>query len=1476
MSTSVGVAPVGEASTVGHKGLDARTPLLLLPVNVQTRFVDPVRGDPELWVRLYPDQIAVNSHEPELTDQEVAAGQAYWNAAWAAGKPAAKIDDVKAPWRTLVGRYGAPRAAWIALQMTPTNTAQQPAAPTPSGGTPVPPPVFPVPPSRKSSWEKPAVADCLPDAWTVMLFSGTQTGTFRGSPIQTPLAVSLTPPAAALPAGSPVDPGLQWMVDFNAAVTAGMALKIPLTAAQRSGGFDRILVYGVRAGDPNASQTFADLLTAHHYTDGFALVPQGSPTNNTPDASSAFGRKDPDAELSFKVERQDALTSNPDCDGLRFTSLIGVPTGIVDHVAYADGTNEASAADMMRSLWPATLGYFLTQMMADVFTAEVIEEARQYVLANAVPRGPIPAFRVGQTPYGVLPVTSLAHYRPNPDLAGPIEPNITSFLQKLWPNWLSSANGAPHMQRGGDPDQNLMSVLGMDASSMTFQGRQVLGADFMWNLFNFLGEPKEFQNKWFLDYALFGRFLLDRYGFNQWNPRLLQLGFAQDSFPVNLPTVQDGPLSETDALKADADLGGGKKGNYIDWLRAASVPDLQQENYPGTKPTALLYKILRQSLLFDYANLPTIAEVTAGRLMAEQVRESEIISVQPSTASLTPLQVLARPSIPNPQISWAEYVMTTNFGAQSPFAQLNDLRASLANLSKLPTAELDRLLTETLDACSHRLDVWATSIAHALLKRTRDAQNSGVHLGCYAWLEDIRPETGRAPVQGVELEKVRALDAFRKQVGLNVPLQPLSDGGGYIHAPSQTQAAAAAVLRSGYMTHTQTAEEGLLSIDLSSERVRRALLLVEGVQEGQSLNALLGYLFEDALHAQALNTYIQPFRDAYPVVGSKLTPSSAPNESVAASNVVDGLALRTAWDGGKLPTGQNWGNGLPDAGADQNAVIAVLQTLDDYADALGDLSIAEAVFQVMRGNFGRGGGLMDAISRGSRPPKPDIVDTPRGGIDMTHRVELLFAGDPTPDPAWSGVTVRPRAAAEPWLDAWLGSVLADPAIVRCEVQYDSGGASNSQLVSVLDLDVGPLDLLAMSDAAEVPQRSELENRVLFAASLPADAAKVQIVFQSSALPPNSILFPDMLFVAQKLRGLIGAARTLTPQDMAPPETDAGKAGGTIDLAELQTRAKAAVKALGDDVAALTTAIAALPGAPDPVRQALLKCSFYGATGSIPLTSTGADAGLGGQAQGVLKVLQARLTKASAVVIATAPVADLLDLFNSIFGDLVVLPRFKAPNLPDLQTAFGQSASLIASDPVAPDRWLRQLTHVRPAVSRLDLALCSAQAFGEKSLYPPELLLGQMPSPPAAAPPDRWLALPLDPSNVPQKGRIAFACLAVGDPTTESSCAGLLIDEWNERIPSTQENAAVAFHFKEASGRAPQALLLAVCPDQRELWDEGLLQMILLETLELAKIRTVDLASVEQVGQILPALYFALNLQGATFSTRFFMEKGNLL
>ena len=51
----------------------ARLPVALLPVRLETRFATGAAG-PELLVRIYPDEIHADRHEPELTAEEDAAG----------------------------------------------------------------------------------------------------------------------------------------------------------------------------------------------------------------------------------------------------------------------------------------------------------------------------------------------------------------------------------------------------------------------------------------------------------------------------------------------------------------------------------------------------------------------------------------------------------------------------------------------------------------------------------------------------------------------------------------------------------------------------------------------------------------------------------------------------------------------------------------------------------------------------------------------------------------------------------------------------------------------------------------------------------------------------------------------------------------------------------------------------------------------------------------------------------------------------------------------------------------------------------------------------------------------------------------------------------------------------------------------------------------------------------------------------------
>ena len=59
-----------------------------------------------------------------------------------------------------------------------------------------------------------------------------------------------------------------------------------------------------------------------------------------------------------------------------------------------------------------------------------------------------------------------------------------------------------------------------------------------------------------------------------------------------------------------------------------------------------------------------------------------------------------------------------------------------------------------------------------------------------------------------------------------------------------------------------------MQVNISSERVRRAISFLEGMRNGQELGALLGYLFERNLHDAypnlEMDEYILPIREVYP------------------------------------------------------------------------------------------------------------------------------------------------------------------------------------------------------------------------------------------------------------------------------------------------------------------------------------------------------------------------------------------------------------------------------------------------------------------------------------------------------------------------------------------------------------------------------------------------------------------------------------
>ena len=76
----------------------------------------------------------------------------------------------------------------------------------------------------------------------------------------------------------------------------------------------------------------------------------------------------------------------------------------------------------------------------------------------------------------------------------------------------------------------------------------------------------------------------------------------------------------------------------------------------------------------------------------------------------------------------------------------------------------------------------------------------------------------------------------------------------------------------------------------------------------------------------------------------------------------------------------------------------------------------------------------------------------------------------------------------------------------------------------------------------------------------------------------------------------------------------------------------------------------------------------------------------------------------------------------------------------------------------------------------------------------------------------------------------------------------------ERGYEASEVTGMAFKVDTPDACAPQAVLLAIAPDPARGWSLDILFDTVKETLELAKIRPVDLGDLLRLGRVLPAIH----------------------
>ncbi len=420
--------PGGEIEPAGGdrfdlSGWQPSIPALLVPIRLETKFVDD-----ELRIRILPDRMSVQGAAPASAG-ELEEARDFWVRYHAAKSP----EQRTATWRQYARRLGSTRAGFVARLTRPTVDAK---------GQLSFPEIVP-------ETDGPAFATLLPDRWMATGWVGDKVAFQRFSdPVTGPLAVSPDPTAPTTTLGGSglqIDPATAWLFDYQEALERGMAITVPLTetAAIAADGVTTLVVIGVdEAQRPlDAAAELQALFEQHSQSAGLAFVPQGTPTNNTETVASGYRRVE--AELADLEARElDVYVPDADDNATRLASALGLADAeLFGRLAHGSDREHQTARDMRIALFETVFGTFARQVLATHDTDSsvlgpglgdlTIDALRSWFVTWLTGGAPVPSVRIGDQPYGVLPVMT----RADVDHSTLTKQRIASFIDVLIEEW---------------------------------------------------------------------------------------------------------------------------------------------------------------------------------------------------------------------------------------------------------------------------------------------------------------------------------------------------------------------------------------------------------------------------------------------------------------------------------------------------------------------------------------------------------------------------------------------------------------------------------------------------------------------------------------------------------------------------------------------------------------------------------------------------------------------------------------------------------------------------------------------------------------------------------------------------------------------------------------------------------------------------------------------------------------------------------
>lgn len=976
---------------------------------------------------------------------------------------------------------------------------------------------------------------------------------------------------------------IKWVADFDRAVESGMGFRIDLDADEFAG-FSRLMVLGVKLGaDATAGKKELEELFDHHYYSkkGLRIIPQGTPTNNTATSDAGYNSSESsDESFDLYFKQKEGYTEQNDArkrkDGQWLAEWLGIDYSITKKILHSDGEDQSDARNMNTVLWPATMGYAMESLMQGGFSEETIAYTRDFFNAFVSGRGPAPAIKIGNQPYGILPTAAFRRltWTNSDDLFLFVRNNSQFlFLNKLyellmrmeiyWQKNLSP--GVAHIiESKTSPYQTLLDVIGLHPNSVSFHRRYLESLIEMTN-------AKSLIKAGFFDHSKLVSDAVDLlHDTLKYETDILPQLAALLGLPLTSPVkylIDDSPLSEIKQIRSYTN----DNRNYIQALAdeaRASLDAIRMGQGLKERPDTELYRQLKYALEQGYHGSGVGVAKSANAFSEEKLQSMKL--EQPFAHQRWQGEVTeSRYALLNEKVAAISQTKTVSEVVRDALFQtvvpeysqyLASQLEALDHLKDASTARLERALVEHTDCCTYRLDAWKTGIITNELSYMRNnignvtdgRRRTGIFLGAFGWLENVRPEKNKAITEkSLPEDLINDYNPYGDKVYLTDKANE-----GFIHAPSLNQAVTAAVLRNGYISHGKPDANNVLAVNLTSERIRQALSIIEGIQGGQSLAALLGYHFERELHdredlkAKKIDSYIYPLRKKFPLAGDQMKdtqsasttdpsidPETVPITAIEARNVIHGVHLIEHVKKQTVAANKTYPFGLTGLPAGDSAIGAAVTeavtNIMEMGDTLADMGVAESVHHIVMGNQDRAAGVLETYSKGNYPQEPDVIRTPRSGATLTHRVSV-----PLTYVALAPGT-GPRAQTEPSMNQWLQTILPSMDKIVCQCTYTSRSTNTTKDIEISMQGIGltPIDLIYILNAFDGNAMNEIDDRFVHRLNIVADPkidADLKFNYTEDAADPAKFSLFQVMPLIKSVRALMLESTALTSADCALP------------------------------------------------------------------------------------------------------------------------------------------------------------------------------------------------------------------------------------------------------------------------------------------------------------------------------------------------------